>query len=329
MNEASLSNISTDSNSCFLCGREARELSVEHVFPKWLQQRYDIWNKKLELLNGTSIPYRDITIPCCCSCNSGPLAKLEKDIASAVGEGYSAAKDLDSYVWYLWVGKLFFGILRKEVELAHNRSSPQEGTILPPEAIKFFENLHMFLQGIRGHHQFMGKPPYSVLICNLHEFEPDRDWWFADNAHCLTVAIRMGELGVIVALEDAAMNEESLGRYVQEVAGRKLSIVQFAELYAKVVYQTQLMKTDLMYVTSQNPNQTPPMKTDAFWSGELREWDQKEFSYLLRFLVQKWLRPTTDNVSWYVPPDQVPTWMYDSTGEVLVLESSEWQHRKS
>ena len=57
----------------------------------------------------------------------------------------------------------------------------------------------------------------------------------------------MGEVGVIVAFEDCGINADSFGRYVKELAGRKLSPIQFNELYAKVLYQTQLIEK--MYST--------------------------------------------------------------------------------
>lgn len=324
MNQAAFSNLSTDDKSCFLCGLEARDLTSEHVIPKWLQQRHNIWNEKLNLLNGTSIPYRSLKIPCCRACNSGPLARLEKDVASAVRDGYSASSDLDSRSWYLWLGKIFFGILRREIALSHDRSSPKDGAILSPETIEFFSNLHMFLQGIRERHEFASKPPYSVLVCNLHDLGPGQDFWFADNPHYLTAAIRMGEVGVIVAFEDAGINGESFGRYVEEVAGRKIHPIQFNELYAKVLYQTQLMKTAVKYLTSQHIDRTTPMRTDVFWGGRLREWEQEEFSNVLRFFVQGWVQSSGSDISWYVPPDRVPTWMVDSNGEILVLGRSEW-----
>jgi len=36
---------------------------VEHVFAKWLQQDFNLWNQRMFLRNGTSIRYRQLTIP--------------------------------------------------------------------------------------------------------------------------------------------------------------------------------------------------------------------------------------------------------------------------
>ena len=58
-------------NTCFLCRCELtrQNRTDEHVIPKWVQRRFDLWNETLEMLNGTTIPYRQLIIPCCL--NSG------------------------------------------------------------------------------------------------------------------------------------------------------------------------------------------------------------------------------------------------------------------
>ncbi|CUP05012.1 Uncharacterised protein [Clostridium baratii] len=70
-----------DYDKCFLCGEElnSNNSTVEHVFPKWLQHKFDLWNKKLILLNGSEIQYKNLTIPCCKNCNNNYLSnELEK-----------------------------------------------------------------------------------------------------------------------------------------------------------------------------------------------------------------------------------------------------------
>src|SRR5687768_8784160 len=65
---------------CFLCAKKltSRNRSDEHVFPKWMQTRFDLTNQEIILLNGTVIPYRQLTIPCCRRCNNTYLARIER-----------------------------------------------------------------------------------------------------------------------------------------------------------------------------------------------------------------------------------------------------------
>jgi hypothetical protein len=61
-------------DTCFLCRCELTQLNRtdEHVIPRWVQGCFDLWNDILELVNGMTIPYRQLTIPCCFTCNSSP-----------------------------------------------------------------------------------------------------------------------------------------------------------------------------------------------------------------------------------------------------------------
>src|SRR6185437_5829167 len=63
-------------STCFLCGRRLgiRNRSDEHVIPRWVQDRFGLWNERLNLLNGSSIPYRQLTVPCCRTCNNVHLS---------------------------------------------------------------------------------------------------------------------------------------------------------------------------------------------------------------------------------------------------------------
>lgn len=43
-----------DESSCFLCGTNLNKTNrtLEHVFPKWIQKKFDLWDQKISLLNG-------------------------------------------------------------------------------------------------------------------------------------------------------------------------------------------------------------------------------------------------------------------------------------
>lgn len=325
MAEREFSDLEIGDDFCFLCGSRSDQLTQEHVFPKWLQHRYNLWNQKLGLLNETEIPYKNLLVPCCATCNQEALSKLELAVSTATRSGFESTSCLDPRLLYLWAGKLYFGVLRKEITLARNRSRPNDGAILSPEALRAFSELHLFLQGIRDRHDFPGKPPYSVLVCNLHDVGPPRNFCFRDSLFHMTLAVRLGEVGIIVALEDDGLTLDSYGRYVKEVGGRKLHPVQFDELYAKVLYQVSLIEGGVTYITSKHESETKPIRTYVVANGILRERSQKDYSKVLRPMVADWLRANPDEVQWFVPPNLVPTWMTDNTGAPLIRPLSEWE----
>ncbi|MFH1660795.1 MAG: hypothetical protein ABIG35_15910 [Pseudomonadota bacterium] len=325
LREYGFSDLRVDSDSCFLCGSGSLPPTQEHVFPKWLQHRYNLWNKTLGLLNETKIQYKNLLIPCCARCNSEDLSRLEDRVSSAISRGFDCTSKLDSHLLYLWAGKLYFGVLRKEITLAQDRSRPHEGTILPKESLKAFSELHLFLQSIRGRHEFSGKPPYSVLVCNLHDLGQLRNFYFRDSLFHMTLSIRMGEVGIIVALEDGGLTSDSYGRYVNAVAGKKLHPIQFDELYAKVLYQVSRVEGGVTYITSKHEFDSQPAQTLVMAGGYLRESSQEEYSQLLRPMVSDWLHSEPDHIEWFVPPNLVPTWMTDKAGDLLLRPLSEWE----
>src|SRR5438874_2004552 len=90
---------------CFLCGSKLKRSnrSDEHVIPAWLQRRFDLWDEHLILMNGTSIPYRQLTIPCCKACNSVHLGRIEDIVQAAVSKGAKAVRDLDQTDLLVWL----------------------------------------------------------------------------------------------------------------------------------------------------------------------------------------------------------------------------------
>jgi len=81
---------------CFYCGGLLRgNRTREHVFPRWLQERFGLANQHLTLLNGTLIPYRQLTVPCCQTCNNVYLSKLEKRVQTLLFDSSIAAARRD------------------------------------------------------------------------------------------------------------------------------------------------------------------------------------------------------------------------------------------
>lgn len=101
-------------DKCFMCGEILTDLnsSDEHVYPRWLQKEFNLWDQHLTLLNGTDIVYRNLKIPCCLKCNNDYLNKrIEKRIEEAVKGGYEKFKELDESIIFKWLNKIAYGTL--------------------------------------------------------------------------------------------------------------------------------------------------------------------------------------------------------------------------
>jgi hypothetical protein len=160
-------------------------------------------------------------------------------------------------------------------------------------------------------------------LCNLHDLTPKPTRYsFRDNLVYMTAAIRMGEVGIIVAFEDAGLTTGSYGRYVSAVAGRKLHPLQFDELYARVTYQVSLIEGGVQYLASQDVDRLHPASTDVFGGGFLRERSDEELARILRLHLADWVHEDT---VWFRRPNFVSTWMTDEDGQLRLLPLWSWQ----
>jgi hypothetical protein len=94
--------------------------------------------------------------------------------------------------------------------------------------------------------------PFSVLVVNLHQNEAHGDFNFRDSLQLMIASLRTKEVGFIVALQDAGLISSTYGQYARQVAGRKLQLIQFDELYAKCLYQVGLFNRTPKFITATN-----------------------------------------------------------------------------
>jgi hypothetical protein len=220
---------------CFLCGNSLTDKrhSLEHVVPRWAQKRFRLCDQKLGLLNGTSIPYRQLTIGCCRPCNNKALQPVETRMAEAVSQGANAVRALPQQQLYIWIAKLFFGLLYKELFLAFDRTDPLSVSITAPDLLREFRMMHFFLQSCRISMKFDGFFPGSIFVHNVKPTPKiSAQWDLRDSARDLFVACRMGSVGIIAALNDGGAQRDGFGHVHEAYTSRALHPLQFAELAA-------------------------------------------------------------------------------------------------
>ena len=163
---------------CFLCGEILTDnnRTKEHVYPKWLQNKFNLWNDSLVLLNRTKIKYKDLIIPCCRKCNEIMSAKIEKPIQMSVDGGYNEFIKCDKTKIFQWLNKIAYGVLFKEISLKLERSNPNSESIYSVEEMKERKMQYMFLKSIINNTKFNNKP-YSILIFKIKN-NVDRYWSF-------------------------------------------------------------------------------------------------------------------------------------------------------
>lgn len=278
------------SDKCFLCGCILNEenKTEEHVIPKWLQNKYNLWDQLLTVLNGTDLPYRYLTIPCCRECNNIHLKPFEDKICEAQNNGFDSFIKLDKEIIYLWLSKIFFGVMYKNLFLDVSRKEPTKGKIIPPKYLKHFNTHLLFLQGIRGRHKFIDFFPGSIFIFKTQlPNNIERQWDYMDNHYAMLISMRLGEIGVIAVLQDG----NTLSDYSNDLEKhRKIDLhpLQFRELTAKVLYKAILFNRSPKFMAVQNKGIVQSyMNPIAGYTGEkiFNKWDNFEYTKLLSYYL--------------------------------------------
>jgi hypothetical protein len=225
--------------NCFLCGvlLNGDRNSDEHVIPKWVQKRYELGDQELTLLNGTKIPYRQVTIPCCADCNTKYLSKIETEVQRASDQGAAAVRALPPLTLFLWAGKIFFGLLYRERLLPWNRRNQNEGQIVSPQVLDEFRLHHQFLQAARVPMEFVPHIPASVFVFEtLEPTNPKLRFDYFDLFYGMGLAIRVGKVGIVACLQDGGATKYAFGQQYQELEKFSLHPIQFAEVTARIFY---------------------------------------------------------------------------------------------
>lgn len=175
-------------NTCFICGEPAT--TDEHIFPKWLQHKHDLWNQKIALPNETTISYRQLTIPCCATCNNERLSAIETRIKDEV------ASDQD--LWQ-WGAKIHFGLLRKHDFLEWDRRHPgyKIGEVIKPnDPLELDRHL---IHSIHGSFATHPNPFGSIYRFNFKSQEP---YHFAHLIQPAGICICLGKTGYVIFIRD-------------------------------------------------------------------------------------------------------------------------------
>jgi hypothetical protein len=101
--------------NCFLCGTPITPDQHTPVFGEWLQQKYQLQEKELLLLDKSISTFGQLTIPCCDHCHAHHVLPLEAEVEKASRKGITGLQALDEQKLFQWIGKMYYGTLVTEL----------------------------------------------------------------------------------------------------------------------------------------------------------------------------------------------------------------------
>lgn len=277
---------------CFACGGPPSTGQGEHVMPLWLQNRFGLLDQRLTLLNGTLLPYRQLTVPCCQTCNNGILRGLENRVIEIL-EKSGEFSDADRLILAQWLCKMFLGILVKESSLAFDRRDPSKGNIVPAALLEEFHHLQLLLQSARKTTAF--RCLHGAFPCTIFAYRILADPGFGDfdlSTHFggQSIAIRFGTIGAIF-VNDGGLQLHAGEKGPWGVDGLELHPLQFSEIAARAHYKSSLRDATHRYTSWETPTSLTieqmsvmPMNQTRLPDGDMqifRQWQNSECAELI------------------------------------------------
>lgn len=265
---------------CFLC-KEPKDVTLEHVFPKWLQKKFNLWDKTIVLLNGSKIQYRNVVIPCCSKCNGIYLSKIEDKVRNWVING----SEIDDDTLFLWLSKIQFGLHYKEMFLKNNIADRNSKMIIEPDKIFNRKSQNLFLFKILNMVSFGNFKPYSMTIVNLVDSPEDRYFYVDSTDHYFT-SIIMGKIGIVISMEDDGYIKKHLDIYNSIVDHRQCS-TDFFILYSSLKFIfIEYLKSLPNYIVKPDENHYVVEIQALNNVDNFKEFDFVEFSNKYLYVLQ-------------------------------------------
>lgn len=239
---------------CFSCGGTPSTGAGEHVIPRWLQRRFELFDERVTLLNGTMLPYRQLTVPCCSLCNNGYLREIENRVINIL-DGDGTLSPAEQLSLARWMCKILIGLLVKENTLPRDRKNRGGAPIVPAHVVLDFAHAHLIMRSARKPTAFRclhGLFPFTLYTYAIALDQACGTFDFTTHLGGQSLALRLGRLGAIF-VNDGGLQLHAGEAGPFNLAGRTLHPIQFSEVAARVHYKASLRDATHAYVSSETP----------------------------------------------------------------------------
>lgn len=223
-------------NRCIMCRDLLNEetKTIEHIFPRWLQKKYNLRDKSIILPNKSTLLYRQFTIPCCKECNSGPMSEWEKAIQCATEKGYDEFIKLDEEIILWWLLKIYYSKLIKEHFLKEDVKKPSSRMMISKEQLLAYDAIYLYMTELLKGAKFNIPKPYEIY---LFRTENNGTFDYIDDILRHVMYMHMDDILIVCSIDSFSLFSI---QYEEELKTlKKLKLVnplQAIELFTKMTY---------------------------------------------------------------------------------------------
>lgn len=302
---------------CFLCGSPTDPATDSvPVFADWLQERYGLAERQILLLDQSIHFYPELRIPCCARCRTQYVEPLEAQMEETAKLGLAGWQALPEKTLFLWLGKMFYGILTTELlteldPLVKPRYPLAENAQMFHRFQAFFQTF----QALRVPIEFEDFTPASIFILETAPHEDTIAFEYDDDLTTMVFSIKLDNVVLIACLMDNSIIRQAM-RQVYADAQRPLHPIQVAEFKARVYYAAYLFGVIPDYfVRPQRPGDqhlTYDTLIDDVTGGIFAPWLNSAYAQSLQEMWKRWQIPYTAILS---DADEPLSFLYQSDGK--------------
>ena len=278
--------------TCFLTGQNLHSAEEQiSVFPEWILDRYSLRDKTFKMLEGSSVQYQDMKIPCFSVVIKNAINPLEKEIEKAFTAGYEAVIKVPEERLFQWMAKLIYGILYNDISIEERKS-----TVKGKEEFKLsgflqerFKKLHLILQSLVVPMDFKVTNPWSIRVFKI-KYSKDV-FNYKDEPTNLNFSLGMNDFGIVACLQDngaVGINQQEMtDKFVNKI----LHPVQFEELCARFVYANYLLNHFAEYTIQSTEEKIIVESTPLTGTANkplFARWDDDMFAQVLTNYWKPW-----------------------------------------
>ncbi|MFC5270191.1 hypothetical protein [Adhaeribacter terreus] len=317
-------NMTFSEHACFLCGTIVNDAEKITVFPGWLQKRYDLAGKNLMLLDQSTVSFGEMKIPCCPNCEK-TVANSDEKVQAATEKGLAGFQELEEKALFLWLAKIFYGIL--VAELKSERApliKPEHSVGENPKMLQKFQSFFMLMQALRVPVEFDDFTPASIFIVPLKQESNEPEFNYRDDITTMMFSLQLDNVLIVANLLDNGFLRKALTPVWRKIEGQELYPIQAAEFAARVYYAAYLFNLVPDYfVRAQKPGDTQLIYdtlVDDITGSIFNPWENDVYATALEKFWMPW-HITREQI--LQNPDFPLSFLLDENGWFRKLESWE------
>ena len=306
--------------TCFLSGQSVGPDDTVPVFANWLQTRYNLADRPIQLLDQRTTTFQALRLPASPAV-AQRLAALESQVETAAAQGPAALRALGDDTLFLWMGKMFYGIFITELlnefePLIKPKYPLAENAAL----VRRFQAFFQMLQGLRVPTEYADFVPGSVFVLEADPTEDPTPFEYDDDLNTLVFSIKLDKTVLVACLVDIGLVGQAMSKVYTD-AQRPLHPAQIAEFKARVYYAAHLLHVvpDL-YPRAPRPGDTKLVfdaLIDDVTGAIFNPWENGAYTQTLAEMWQRWNITLADVVA---KPAEPLSLLYNETGEPRELK---------